>query len=256
VIPRDAGLSSCCALSAIVVIAVSFLACNRQASPTPNSSSAKPTVASSPPFTTREPERYRGIRITTIERSGADPFHGTTTTTIARNGINRREEYEANSGLRLVYLENATGRFVLLPSAKMYANLDEVQSSIGLTPSETDINASAADALLNQVDNEATYEKLGVEELNGRTVSKYRVTHRTGNSTSADATTLIWIDEALGMPVRSENSSGSSDDTFKVITEWRNIELEVDRKIFELPKDYQQVTHRTLVNIYGVTSPK
>ena len=255
-IPRDAGLSSCRALSAIVVIAVSLLACNRQTGPTPDSSSAKPTVASSPPFTTREPERYQGTRITVIERSGPDSYRTTTTTTIARNGIDRREEYETNSGMRLVYLENATGRYVLLPSAKMYANLDEVQSNIGLSPSETDVNASAADALLNQVNNEATYEKLGVEELNGRTVSKYRVTHRTGDSTSADATTLIWIDEALGMPVRSENTSGSSGDTFKVITEWRNIELEVDRKIFELPKDYKQVTHGTLENLYGVTSPK
>jgi ribosomal protein S10 len=253
VIASDAGLSSCRALLAIVFIAFLFLGCSRQAAPPTDSSSAKPLLTSSPPFSTREPERYQGTRITTIEHSGPDPYRTTKTTIIARNGINRREEYETISGVRLIYLENAAGRFVLLPSAKLYANLDEPQADNGLPPSDG-ITAGVADALLNQANNEASYEKLGAEELNGRKVAKYRVTG--GGSTAAPSTTLIWIDEVLGMAVRSESSSGASGDTFKVITELRNIELEADRKLFELPKDYKQVSHLTLANAYGEATQK
>lgn len=254
-IARDVGLGSCRALLAIVFIALPFLGCSRQAAPPTDSSTAKPLVASSPPFSTREPERYQGTRITTIEHSSPDPNRTTKTTTIARDGINRREEYETISGVRLIYLENAAGQFVLLPSAKLYANLDESQADTGLPPSD-DITAGVADALLNQVNNEASYEKLGAEELNGRTVSKYRITHLGGGSTAATSTTLIWIDEGLGMAVRSESSSGTSGDPFKVITELRNIELEADRKLFELPKDYKQVSHQALANAYGEATQK
>ena len=58
------------------------------------------------------------------------------------------------------------------------------------------------DQLLNEAHAPATYEKLGTETLAGRTTTKYRVVVVTG--TESQNETLMWIDEALGMPVRSE----------------------------------------------------
>jgi outer membrane lipoprotein-sorting protein len=50
---------------------------------------------------------------------------------------------------------------------------------------------------------------------------------------------LIWIDEALKMPVKSE--AKSSDGT-RVLMELSDISLDVDGELFKIPKDYEKVT--------------
>ena len=55
--------------------------------------------------------------------------------------------------------------------------------------------------------------------------------------------TLMWIDEALQMPVRSETKS--SDGT-RVTMEVSEIKLEVTRELFRLPEDYKKLTFTEL----------
>jgi outer membrane lipoprotein-sorting protein len=62
----------------------------------------------------------------------------------------------------------------------------------------------------------------------------------------SDAETLIWIDEALQIPVRWETSSKSADRQTKTVMELSEISLEVDDRIFALPVDYKKVNSQAL----------
>jgi outer membrane lipoprotein-sorting protein len=56
---------------------------------------------------------------------------------------------------------------------------------------------------------------------------------------------LRGIDEALGMPIRAETKS--SDGT-RVTMELSEIELNIDRHLFEIPNDFQKVSFNDLRN--------
>ncbi|HET9713265.1 MAG TPA: hypothetical protein VFP64_15330, partial [Pyrinomonadaceae bacterium] len=83
-------------------------------------------------------------------------------------------------------------------------------------------------------------QKLGSEVIGGRNSIKYRVVVNSstgGNVTRSE--TLIWVDEALNMPIRSETKS--SDGT-RITTELTNISLDVDKRVFQVPDGYEKVT--------------
>ena len=50
---------------------------------------------------------------------------------------------------------------------------------------------------------------------------------------------LIWIDEALQMPIRSEMTGSEG---IKVTTELTEVVLDVDNRVFQVPDDYQKIT--------------
>ena len=59
--------------------------------------------------------------------------------------------------------------------------------------------------------------------------------------TNRQSETLIWIDETLGMPVRSETTDGS-EGSVKAIMEFNDISLSIDQHLFEIPHDYRKVS--------------
>ena len=205
-----------------------------------------------PPFVTKEPERYQAVRIITTIESFANPRTSAPLETrtvrvfIARDGEKRREEYDGGRGKQIVYLENAQGRFVLLPSNKSYADLIATDATTESVDSPDEAPELSADRLLHESRSEARYQKLGIESLEGRTTTKYRVTKaEAANGTAATGETLIWIDESLGMPVRSETTF-SGDHYTKVLMELRDISLKLDPTLFEVPADYKKVTARLI----------
>src|SRR4030095_4736098 len=115
----------------------------------------------------------------------------------------------------------------LVPSAKLLASLDEIaaaefQNSLDQTP---DVDLST-ERLLNETAVEMRYQKLGAETVNGRGTIKYRVFSTEG--TEAQGETLIWIDDALTMPVRWEMSVTAGESRKKTIMELYEISLEPD----------------------------
>jgi hypothetical protein len=48
---------------------------------------------------------------------------------------------------------------------------------------------------------------------------------------------LIWIDEALGLPIKFENKSNG----MRVTVELSEITLEVDEAVFQIPADYHKL---------------
>jgi len=53
---------------------------------------------------------------------------------------------------------------------------------------------------------------------------------------------LIWIDEALGMPVKSETHSAAGTRRMEL----SSISLSVDKALFAIPKGYQKVALQVL----------
>jgi outer membrane lipoprotein-sorting protein len=188
-------------------------------------------VSSTPPFQTQEPERYRATRTTTIVSAAGQTL--VTKSSLARDGELRRDETET-AGHRVIYLSLPDGRFVLLPEDKTFAAVTNEDLSSVEQDSET-----SPDRLLHTETISTAYEKLGAESIDGRNLQKYRivVNNSAGKNVSVGET-FLWFDEALHMPLKTESSSP---DGTRTTTELSNVILEVDRRLFEVPKDYQKI---------------
>ncbi|MDQ2854855.1 MAG: hypothetical protein M3R68_00885, partial [Acidobacteriota bacterium] len=217
---------------------------------------------STPPFSTKEPERYQARRtITSVEftsASGQSPYTTISKTLIARDGDKRREEYESESAQALVYLETPEAHFILSPANRFYADLNafdaENAPGSGLD-APSGIWDFSPERLLNETPALARYENLGSERINERQTTKYRVTSKTENGGAAAANvTLIWIDDTLGMPIRSETSSTGGDRPATLTMELRELNETVDSRVFELPKDYKKVDYRRFLTEYGLST--
>jgi hypothetical protein len=220
----------------VAVSVVLFASCRPQSETITNDNRSSDTVVSStPPFQTKEPERYSAVRtITTVNAAGETVV---TKTSIARDSESRRHESKD-----AVYLDVPEGKFLLLPGEKVYADLaDESRISADQNDEELEISP---ERLLHTEVGSTSYQKMGNEVINGRNANKYRIV--VNSSTAANVSqseTLMWIDEALQMPVRSETKSA---DGTRVTMELSEIKLEVDKNVFRVPEDYKKLTFTEL----------
>lgn len=210
----------------------------------PGTTSSGNSTFTTPPFSTKEPDRYRAIRVTSFTATPGS--ENSNQVLIARDGQSRREEYAGGSMGQIVYLEIPGGNFILLPSRKQYADLNTLGSAPS-SPDRPDRSERPADdppllspdQLLNESHLSATYEKLGTESLSGRSTTKYRVVVLNGAAKSNE--TFIWVDDELGMPVKSETITTSNGQSAKVTTELRDVSFELNESLFSWPSDYKKV---------------
>jgi outer membrane lipoprotein-sorting protein len=218
------------------VAALLLLAGCTQNQPATNNANANTTVSSTPPFQTKEPERYRATRTITI--TSASGVTVVTKRLLARDGEMRRDESET-AGQTVVYLYLPEGNFLLLPAEKLFAPVDNTQTS-----SNQDDSQTSPDRLLHTETITTGYQPLGAETIDGKSVQKYRVVvnNAAGKNVSAGET-FLWFDEKLSMPVRTESQSP---DGTRTITELSNVELGVDKKLFAIPSDYSKIAFSEL----------
>jgi hypothetical protein len=217
-------------------LALLTISCRPQSNSVANENSTTESVVSStPPFQTKEPDRYQAIRTVTIVTASGKTV--TTKNLIARDGDLRRSESQVVSKT-IAYLEGPEGRFVLLPDEKVYA---EITAEADLPANEEDDALERSpEGLLHAETGNTSYQKLGKEVIADRNTDKYRVVVNAASAANVSVSeTLIWIDESLKMPVKSETKS--SDGT-RVSMELSDVALEVENDLFKLPKDYQKVT--------------
>ncbi len=228
--PRRATPTTCHAILLISLVLL-FAACKSQKEPaTTLNASSEIVVSSTPPFQTKEPERYRATRITTIIT--ADGKTVITRSSIARDGEMRRNESETASK-KIVYLDVPDGRFVLLPDDKVYADL---ATGTDLGSSDEDISP---EGLLHEDETHTSYQRLGTELIGGRNTDKYRIVVNSSTSGSvSQSETFVWIDQRLTMPIRTETTSA---DGTKITTELSDVALEVGAGVFQIPGDYQKI---------------
>jgi outer membrane lipoprotein-sorting protein len=218
-------------ISVTFLILVTVSCAQNQKIPTETNTS-ETVVSSTPPFQTKEPERYRATRtITTVNASGETVV---TKNSIARDGERRRDEV-LTGAQRMVYLYLPEGKFLLVPNEKVFVELTNVDKTQVSGESET-----SPDRLLHTEPLETSYQRLGTETINGRSTQKYRAVVNSPGGTNVSASeTLIWFDEALHMPIKSETKSG---DGKRVTMELSDISLDVDRVVFQVPEGYQKIT--------------
>ncbi len=220
----------------VVWLVLLTLSCRSQNNTTANENARTDTVVSStPPFQTKEPDRYRAIRNITVVAANGQTL--TTKNLIARDGDLRRSESQVASKT-VAYLERPEGKFVLLPDEKIYAEVAP-DTSLPTTQDPETLERSPEGLLHADVGN-TSYEKLGKEAIGQRGTDKYRVVVNAASAASVSVSeTLIWIDEALGMPIKSETKSA---DGTRVLMELSDISVDVDNVLFQIPKDYQKIT--------------
>jgi hypothetical protein len=204
-----------------------------------------------PPFSTKEPERYQATRIISSVENKDEPATMISKTFIARDGDRRREEYEPGTKETVIYLDIPVGRFLLSPGKKLYTDIDPASGNPDASRSDSDSDLGGVaspvlpdfspERLLNETPTLARYEKLGSETINQRATTRYRVTAK---DTSNGSVTLIWIDDELGLPLRSETSSTTGGHPATLTVDLRDLKDTVDPRIFELPGDYEKVDYR------------
>ena len=228
------------ALVAVSVVLLVACACRSQSESLTNENSSSDTVVSStPPFQTKEPARYSAIRtITTVNAAGESLV---TKTSVARYGESRRHESTV-AAKAIVYLDVPEGKFVLLPDENVYADLAD-QKTISADNNEEELESSP-DALLHTDVGSTSYQKMGTELVAGRNANKYRVVVNSpaaANVTQSE--TLMWIDETLQMPIKSETKTT---DGTRVTMEVSGIKLDVNSDLFRVPQGYQKLTFTEL----------
>lgn len=216
----------------LVAVSVVLLVISSCRSQSENLTTPDIIVSSTPPFQTKEPEIYHAVRtITTVNAAGESLV---TKTTVARDGAMRRHE----SG-KIVYIDVPEGKFVLLPEEKLYADLSD-QNTINADQAEE----ISPEGLLHEDTESTSYQKLGGESINGRNTNKYRiVVNNPAAPNVSQSETVMWVDEALQMPVRSETKSA---DGTRVTMELSEIKLEADKDLFKVPKDFQKLSFSEL----------
>jgi hypothetical protein len=239
---RRKTLTTASASFSAALLLVIAIGCTQPQKTTTSETNANETIVSStPPFQTKEPERYRATRtITTVTASGETTV---TKDRIARNGEWRRDEPDI-AARRVVFLYGPDTKFLLLPDTKTFVELtksDQAETSDVENESET-----SPDRLLHTEPVATTYQRIGPEIVNDRPTQKYRaiVNSPTGTNVSANET-LIWVDEALQMPIKSETKSS---DGKRVTTELTDISLDVEPALFQVPEGYQKITRKELDN--------
>ncbi|HEY6189675.1 MAG TPA: hypothetical protein VIW80_18620 [Pyrinomonadaceae bacterium] len=253
-----ASLRRVCILSLSLVLIVAATACNRSggesnansAASNGNQTATSDNTSKTPPFSTKEPERYTATMVVTGSLGGNAPsIPGISNLLsrelkIARDGDKRRVDYELIPGARMSDLQTPAGHFMLLHSKKLYAEVKPGEAG-DLTAAARNLPSDfSPDKLINEQSPGANYEKLGTETVNGRATTKYRVkTTGKGEASGMQTETIVWVDESLGMPVKSETTStGERASGSKVTMEMRDIKQEADPSLFEMPKDYKKVT--------------
>jgi len=224
------------ALIAVSVVVLAVASCRSQSeSLTTESPSSDTVVSTTPPFQTKEPERYSAVRTITVVNAAGETL--VTKTSVARDGESRRHESTVATKT-IVYLDVPEGKFALLPREKVYADLTD-EKTIS-TDQDDETLTHSPDALLHTDTGLTSYHKMGTESISGRNANKYRVVVNSSTPTNvSQSETLMWIDEALQMPIRSEMKS--SDGT-RVTMEVSEIKLEVDRSLFAIPEEFQRIT--------------
>ncbi len=222
-----------CSSLALLIVA----SCRAQNnSPVTNNASSDTIVSATPPFQTKEPERYRATR--TITTVTADGRTNVTRSSMAKDGELDRLEMEFVSK-KQIFLDLPEGKLLLLPDEKVYADLNR------RPPGSSYEDESSPERLLHTDAGNSSYQKLGAEMISGRRTEKYRVVVNGGNAPNVSSSeTLIWVDEALGMPIKSETRSS---DGSRSTMELSDISLDVGKDLFQVPNDYRKITFGELI---------
>ncbi|HXM34467.1 MAG TPA: hypothetical protein VN920_04730 [Pyrinomonadaceae bacterium] len=208
---------------------------------------------------TREPVKYRATLVFSAETAGGEKTIGmpTVSADVARNGDDRRLSFKLPDGSDLIYIDHDNHNYAIVPSRKQYAEL--TKEAVGfqiqklMTPGQ----------LVSYVSKLKGLERVGDEQVNGRTADKYRYTTTVKTGTQAGEIkneAFVFVDKDTGLPLRAElfaESSGSVKglNSAKIVAEMRNISTDVNPSLFTVPEGFNKIPAEQIrAQIDAVTS--
>jgi hypothetical protein len=136
-----------------------------------------------------------------------------------------RTEFD-NNGSRVIQIGRGDLKvmYTILPSKKQYSEIplsDEQARSIG-----------------TQTDSRAQWENLGAETIGGKKCDKYRVTTPASNDLKPAVVSLLYVDSAEKVPVRTIVGEGVEMVTVDYTSFKKGAQ---DSSLFEPPKEYMKI---------------
>lgn len=221
----------------------SSIAANTNAAPANVNSNSAPESLSG--ISAREPEKYRATLVLSAETEGGEKTIGipTLSAAIARNGDARRVAFKLPDGSDLIYVDTADHHYVILPGRKQYAEL--TPEAVGfqiqrlMTPGQ----------IVSHLEKLKGVERVGEEQLNGRTAIKYSYASTVNTKTQAGEVKnqgFVYVDKDTGLPLRSELVAQASGEvkgmkSAKIVAEMRDISTDVDPASFEVPAGLNKI---------------
>lgn len=211
-----------------------------------NTNANMSNTSTSSAIETKEPEKYQAKVSIKLETSG-DTQKATVppiTANVARDGSKRRMEFTLPNNEKLIYLDIDGKNLLISPNRKQYAELNK--ESLGFEVRRLLL----PEQIVAQVKNLKGVERVGEEQLNGRTVIKYRYGAVTNTQTQAgqvNTESYLLVDKETGLPIRSETVSQSQSGQvqgmkqLKVVTEMSDIQTNSNAELFAEPTDYKKV---------------
>jgi hypothetical protein len=196
-----------------------------------------------PPFGSKEPEKYHAKIVFAFKWDETDPNFVEQITFVWRDGANRRLDFEIAEGRQISRLEIADGkRFLLVPQRKIYAEISDAASDnfAGTIPEEHSLAH-----LLYSKPAEAKFQKIGVENVEGKQLTKYLIDFGAlREAENATTETVVWIDETSGLPFKTEITAivDKKPSGAKSVAELRDFKTEVEPQIFAVPSDFRQIS--------------
>ncbi len=172
------------------------------------------------PFSIREPKIYSGE---IVQTSGSV----TTVYFVARNGDRSRIDFDRGGENQMSKVHNDRDIVVSYKTKSYYELPGGTGETGGLNSADTLTRGFLAGM------EPAKFEK--IETLNGRT--KYRVNYTVGGKSE----TMIYFDEALGMPVKQEFFAVDGDRrSIMFSVEFKELKLEADDSLFAIPEGFRR----------------
>ena len=216
---------------------------NANVSDTANANAAAGSASS--PFSAKEPERY-SMKMAITGQAEASNRQGNAQWEIdfARMDANRRWAIKFPSiNQEVIYLEKPGLKYLVLPSRNQYVELDPDALGIPLG------NMMTPSAMIERLQSRP-HENLGTEPVNGRPATKYKFSGAANTGTQAgtvQADSFVYIDQETGLPLRADlNAVASSGASARGMLETRDIHLNPDPTLFEVPTGYKKVTSEEL----------
>lgn len=164
---------------------------------------------------------------------------------VARNGADRRVEFTMPNGQKVVYLEKAGTNYGILPGTKQFAELDKEALGVEVQ------SLMMPDQIIDRIGQLKGIQKVGEEQVNGRTVVRYNyesVTDTKSQAGNVATESYILVDKETGLPLHTETVSESQGGQvqgfkgIKIVTEMSDIQTTVSPELFDAPPaDYAKI---------------
>ncbi|HEY9284718.1 MAG TPA: hypothetical protein VIP46_14775 [Pyrinomonadaceae bacterium] len=166
---------------------------------------------------------------------------------VARSGDNRRYAFNLPAIGQIVLLDRSDKRYLIIPQRKQYAELTPELLGFdfrSLTPAQ----------VVAHLRRQQGVERVGEEQLNGRTVTRYRYAATAQTQTQAGqvrADSYFLVDKDTGLPVHAELSGQSTGNVqgvsrARLVADMTDIQTTANAADFELPQGYQQLTEQQI----------